>query len=265
MVSAIQAVPIFATALPLSAAVQPKLVVPGVNSSSSTQSASLALSNGSPTPLTYNSTGTLGSATQNTANIVETTATEAILNSATAGQTNDLLSTTTLSASPTAIAPDNTPAPAKEDAAASNVNTTSNVVVIPNAVTIAAPPPPSVAANVVAMPDTTPALPINLTVDPADQALSNIAADPAYAGMASSLYVNVSIYRTQQTSTLALSNIKDVPQPVAGTSTAGMVIDSGGQSDGAQFLAQDFLNRQTQKSFTSELKIKASESEQISG
>lgn len=55
----------------------------------------------------------------------------------------------------------------------------------------------------------------NLIQDNAAQALDNIASNPAYANIATSLYLNAAIFRSQHTSDAVLPNVTRGIQPVA--------------------------------------------------
>jgi hypothetical protein len=71
-------------------------------------------------------------------------------------------------------------------------------------------------------------------VDPAVQAFSDLMANPVYAGMATSLYVNAAIYRSQQVSSATLVKATDLPRPVSSVSA-----DNIGMTDRNQKPTED--------------------------
>jgi hypothetical protein len=71
-------------------------------------------------------------------------------------------------------------------------------------------------------------------VDPAVQAFTDLMANPVYAGMATSLYVNAAIYRSQQVSSATLVKATDLPRPVSSVSA-----DNIGMTDRNQKPTED--------------------------
>ncbi|MFZ4539442.1 hypothetical protein [Propionivibrio sp.] len=185
MVSAIQAVPIFNTAYKPTSAGQAFTLADGTKSSLSVPGVTLTLSDRSQATLTYNQAGLFAPSLQ-----AVTTITAATLNAA----IDAALASPPLPASSNTpnTASTNTP-PAAATAAPAQPATASTAVATATTAPIAVAPVAGIAGTT---PGTAIALAANFFVNPADQVLANITANPAYAGMAAALYVNVAVYRS---------------------------------------------------------------------
>lgn len=73
-------------------------------------------------------------------------------------------------------------------------------------------------------------LPVTVTVDPLARALTDFKTNPVYAGMATALYINAAIYRSQQVSSAILAKAIDLPPAVSPASGDNMGLTDSNQS-----------------------------------
>jgi hypothetical protein len=72
-------------------------------------------------------------------------------------------------------------------------------------------------------------LALDVSVDPAARSLADFQSNPVYAGMATALYINAAIYRSQQVSSAALVKATDLPPPVSSVSAETMALTERNQ------------------------------------